>query len=101
MNLPQCSVTLTEEGAEAKLRSVMDRFVQRVSEQTLLGLLDKLLAQRVLTADEMEAVEEEKHRTDKARRLIKTVWMKGDKPSSVMMDIIGQLDRNLSDALHL
>ena len=70
-----------------------------VSEPVLDGLLDQLLEKRVFTDKEMKSVRAERGRAGKAWRVLLMVRGKGDEASSVMMDILRQLDPVLSEKL--
>ncbi|KFV43011.1 Caspase-1, partial [Tyto alba] len=68
------------------LLNVRTAFVERVSKPVISGLLDDLLAQRVLNLEEVDEVQERYSvRADKARCLIDSVRLKGLRASPVFI----------------
>ena len=99
--IPRQGVSATQQGAENQVKSMRKVFVQRVSEPILHELLDELLDKDVITYEEFSAAKGEKHTVEKARHIVDMVWKKGNMARSVMMDMIIQLDHNLSEVLQL
>ncbi|KAJ0037230.1 hypothetical protein NL108_018543 [Boleophthalmus pectinirostris] len=78
--------------AVQQLQSMRSEFVQRVSEEVLNQLLDKLEQEKVLTPEEVNCTEKKKSKQDKARYVLDTVIPKGEKASSVLSRVFCELD---------
>ncbi|KFP21079.1 Caspase-1, partial [Egretta garzetta] len=84
------------------LLSVRTAFVERVSKPVISGLLDELLAQGVLSLDEVDEVQDRYTvRTDKARCLIDSVRLKGPRASQIFIDSFRRRDGTLAKQLGL
>ncbi|XP_035846692.1 uncharacterized protein LOC116054973 [Sander lucioperca] len=86
--------------AEKTLFSVRTEFVERVSDDVLNQLLDKLLEHRIINDGEMQSIRT-KAKADKAREVIDTVRRKGTKPSALLIADLRKLDPCLSKVLKL
>ncbi|MEQ2212648.1 hypothetical protein XENOCAPTIV_002788 [Xenoophorus captivus] len=91
-----------EDRADEKLKRVRDEFVQRVSEEMINQLLDKLLKDGVLQNEEKDSVRE-KNLTpaNKARSLIDAVIRKGHEASMKMIAHLESKDPMLFQQLGL
>ncbi|KFV83009.1 Caspase-1, partial [Struthio camelus australis] len=84
------------------LLEVRKAFVERVGKHVIPGLLDDLLAQRVLSSEEVDVVQDNYTlRADKARCLIDSVRLKGHKASKILIDSLRQRDGLLAEELGL
>ncbi|KAM9272504.1 caspase-1-like [Morus bassanus] len=88
--------------ADKLLLNVRKEFVERVSKAVISGLLDELLAQGVLSLEEVDEVND-RHtvRTDKARCLIDGVRLKGPRASQIFIDSLRNRDGSLAKQLGL
>ncbi|KAJ0039427.1 hypothetical protein NL108_014749 [Boleophthalmus pectinirostris] len=77
--------------AVQQLELVRSEFVQRVSDEVLKQLLDKLQQEKVLTPEEA-GCRTVKSREDKARYMLDTVKSKGEAASSVLIRAFCELD---------
>lgn len=76
--------------------------MERVSKPVISGLLDELLAQGVLSLDEVDEVQDRYTvRTDKARCLIDSVRLKGPRASQIFIDSFRRRDGTLAKQLGL
>lgn len=81
---------------------VRTAFVERVSKPLISRLLDELLAQGVLSLEEVDEVQDRYVvRTDKARCLIDTVRLKGPKASQIFINNLRKHDGTLAEQLGL
>ncbi|XP_025919483.1 caspase-1-like isoform X2 [Apteryx rowi] len=88
--------------ADKKLLQVRTTFVERVGKPVISGLLDDLLAQRVLSSEEVDTVQDQYTvRADKARCLIDSVRLKGHKASKILIESLRQRDGHLAEELGL
>lgn len=88
--------------ADKKLLEVRTTFVERVGKPVISGLLDDLLAQRVLSSEEVDTVQDQNTvRADKARCLIDSVRLKGHKASKILIESLRQRDGHLAEELGL
>ncbi|KAM6048534.1 caspase-1-like [Theristicus caerulescens] len=88
--------------ADQLLLKVRTAFVGRVSKPVISGLLDDLLAQGVLSLEEVDEVQDRYTvRTDKARCLIDSVRLKGPKASRILIDSLRKRDVTLVEELGL
>lgn len=85
---------------EERLFSVRIQFVEKVSDSTLNQLLDRLLREKIITMEEMEAARL-KPRAERARDVIDLVRNKGERASSFLIDALRKLDKHLFDTLGL
>ncbi|XP_009703294.1 PREDICTED: caspase-1-like [Cariama cristata] len=84
------------------MADVRTEFVERVSKPLISGLLDDLLAKRVLSLEEVDEVHDRYTvRTDKARCLIDSVRQKGPKASQIFIDSLRNRDGTLAEQLGL
>ncbi|KAK5621631.1 hypothetical protein CRENBAI_023896 [Crenichthys baileyi] len=91
-----------EDRADEKLQRVRYEFVQRVSEEMINQLLDKLLKDGVLKNEEKDSVcEKNPTRTNKARSLIDAVIRKGHEASMKMIAHLESEDPTLFQQLGL
>ncbi|XP_010282153.1 PREDICTED: caspase-1-like [Phaethon lepturus] len=80
----------------------MAAFVERVSKPVISGLLDELLAQGVLSLEEVDEVQDRYTvRADKARCLIDSVRLKGPRASQIFIDSLRKRDGTLVEHLGL
>nr|XP_009511202.1 PREDICTED: caspase-1-like [Phalacrocorax carbo] len=88
--------------ADKLLLNVRKEFVERVSKAVISGLLDELLAQGLLSLEEVDEVND-RHtvRTDKARCLIDGVRLKGCRASQIFIDSLRNRDGILAEQLGL
>ncbi|XP_009887176.1 PREDICTED: caspase-1-like [Charadrius vociferus] len=88
--------------ADQLLLDVRTAFVERVNKPVISGLLDELLAQGVLSLDEVDEVQDRYTvRTDKARCLIDSVRLKGTRASQIFIDSLRKRDGTLAKQLGL
>ncbi|XP_074888500.1 caspase-1-like isoform X1 [Buteo buteo] len=88
--------------ADELLMKVRTAFVERVSKPLISRLLDELLAQGVLSLEEVDEVQDRYVvRTDKARCLIDTVRLKGPKASQIFINNLRKHDGTLAEQLGL
>ncbi|XP_025962939.2 caspase-1-like isoform X2 [Dromaius novaehollandiae] len=88
--------------ADKKLLEVRTSFVERVGKPVISGLLDDLLAQRVLSSEEVDTVQDQYTlRADKARCLIDSVRLKGHRASKILIESLRQRDGLLAEELGL
>lgn len=80
--------------------AVRTQFIERVSEANLRKLLDELLEEDIINADEKESVEH-LSRARKARALIDMVRQKGPAAKSVLIAALCDVDPVLSEELKL
>ncbi|KFQ72160.1 Caspase-1, partial [Phaethon lepturus] len=81
---------------------VRTAFVERVSKPVISGLLDELLAQGVLSLEEVDEVQDRYTvRADKARCLIDSVRLKGPRASQIFIDSLRKRDGTLVEHLGL
>ncbi|KAM4524658.1 uncharacterized protein PAE49_000887 isoform 8-T8 [Odontesthes bonariensis] len=86
--------------ADERLLSIRTDFIDKISDPNLNALLDKLLAQRVITDEEMETARTNT-RADKARNVIDVVRRKGAEASSGLIAALREVDPCLSSSLNL
>ncbi|XP_020788959.2 NACHT, LRR and PYD domains-containing protein 3-like [Boleophthalmus pectinirostris] len=80
-----------QESPQLQLWSVRPEFVQRVSDEVLKQILDKLQREKVLTAEEAGCTRLNS-REDKARYLVDTVLQKGHAATSALIRAFCELD---------
>ncbi|KFQ28789.1 Caspase-1, partial [Merops nubicus] len=84
------------------LLDVRTAFVERASKVLISGLLDDLLAQRVLNLEEVDEVQDRHSvRADKARCLIDSVRLKGRRASQAFLTSLRKRDGALAEQLWL
>uniref|UniRef100_A0A665U8F6 NACHT domain-containing protein n=1 Tax=Echeneis naucrates TaxID=173247 RepID=A0A665U8F6_ECHNA len=81
--------------------SIWTEFIGRVSDPTLQSLLDKLLAQRVLTDRELEQVQAKMTNTERTRTVIHLIRNKGPPAQSALIAALKEEDPFLSAHLGL
>ncbi|KAM4527193.1 uncharacterized protein PAE49_024133 isoform 2-T2 [Odontesthes bonariensis] len=86
--------------ADKRLFSIRTDFINNISDPNLNALLDELLAQRVITDEEMETARTNT-RADKARNVIDVVRKKGAEASSGLIAALREVDPWLSSSLNL
>ncbi|XP_075025145.1 caspase-1-like isoform X2 [Calonectris borealis] len=80
----------------------MAAFVERVNKPVISGLLDELLAQGVLSLEEVDEVHDRYTvRADKARCLIDSVRLKGPRASQIFISSLRKRDGTLAEQLGL
>uniref|UniRef100_A0AAZ3NRW3 CARD domain-containing protein n=2 Tax=Oncorhynchus tshawytscha TaxID=74940 RepID=A0AAZ3NRW3_ONCTS len=84
-----------------QLRSVRQKFAETVSEPITKCLLDGLLQKNVINDYEMESVNVNAERADKARAIIKMVLKKGPSACLTMKTLLCELDQFLCSDLGL
>ncbi|XP_064827455.1 sterile alpha motif domain-containing protein 9-like [Oncorhynchus masou masou] len=87
--------------AKDQLMSVRQRFVETVSESNIKSLLDGLLQKNVINDCEIESVNVNAERADKARAIIKMVINKGNSACLTMKTLLCELDQCLCSDLGL
>lgn len=76
--------------------------MERVNKPVISGLLDELLAQGVLSLEEVDEVQDRYTvRADKARCLIDSVRLKGTRASQIFIDSLRKRDGTLAKQLGL
>ncbi|XP_030211354.1 NLR family CARD domain-containing protein 3-like [Gadus morhua] len=85
-----------------ELGTIRSKFVDRVSDPVIKGLLDDLWQQQVFNTEEKDSVMEGlKIRADRARCLIDMVIGKGERASQMMIDSMKKRDKHLCSTLGL
>ena len=84
-----------------ELQGIRSKFVQRVSDPVIKGLLDDLLQQGFSTDEKEYVMENQTIRADRARCLIDMVIEKGDRASQIMIDSLKERDHELCITLGL
>uniref|UniRef100_A0A8C5AWD2 NACHT domain-containing protein n=1 Tax=Gadus morhua TaxID=8049 RepID=A0A8C5AWD2_GADMO len=98
MNQEELADTLWGE----ELGTIRSKFVDRVSDPVIKGLLDDLWQQQVFNTEEKDSVMEGlKIRADRARCLIDMVIGKGERASQMMIDSMKKRDKHLCIKLGL
>uniref|UniRef100_A0A672HCN3 CARD domain-containing protein n=1 Tax=Salarias fasciatus TaxID=181472 RepID=A0A672HCN3_SALFA len=83
-----------------KLHSARAQLIERLSEDNLKQLLDRLLHEGVLNDQESDSVQS-RNRSDGVRGLVDMVHRKGNVACSVFIRELCELDRHLSEDLQL
>ncbi|XP_023182587.1 uncharacterized protein LOC102218825 [Xiphophorus maculatus] len=96
-----CGPTRQNLSPKEQLIEIRINFIDGISGPVLKSLMDNLLKEKIINDSEMEAVEAERTRRDKARVLIDTVRRKGDDASSEMIHFLCELDHHFSEHLGL
>uniref|UniRef100_A0A8C4ZWL0 CARD domain-containing protein n=1 Tax=Gadus morhua TaxID=8049 RepID=A0A8C4ZWL0_GADMO len=89
--------------ADSRLRLwIRSKFVDKVSDPVIKGLLDDLWQQKVFSTEEKDSVMEgQTIRADQARCLIDMVIGKGERASQTMIDSMKKRDQHLCSTLGL
>ena len=84
-----------------ELGTIRSKFVDRVSDPVIKGLLDDLWQQKVFSSEEKDYVMAERTKADQARCLIDMVIGKGERASQAMIDSMKKRDEHLCSTLGL
>ncbi|CAL8336316.1 unnamed protein product, partial [Boreogadus saida] len=89
-------------GSGGELGRIRSKFVDKVSDPVIKGLLDDLWQQKVFSTEEKDSVMEgQTIRADRARCLIDMVIGKGERASQAMIDSMRKRDQHLCSTLGL
>ncbi|CAL8390407.1 unnamed protein product [Boreogadus saida] len=85
-----------KEKVDGVLERIHSKFVEKVTDPVIKGLLDDLWLQKVFNTEEKDSVtEEQRSRADQARCLIGMVIRKGERASHVMIESMKKRDEHL------
>ena len=84
-----------------ELGRIRSKFVDKVSDPVIKGLLDDLWQQKVFSTEDKDTVMDHKIKADQARCLIDMVMGKGERASQAMIDSMKKRDEHLCSTLGL